>query len=246
MRYLILSDVHSNREALSAVLAHARRKPWDKVVLLGDVVGYAAHPNQVVDRLRRLRPMVAIRGNHDKVCTGLDSGEIFNRPALAAAQWTGDRLSDANRGWLKRLPQGPRVVDGAFTISHGTPIDEDAYLIGEMEAVYVFGTAKFDVCFFGHVHVPIVYELKGDTLSVIRPGSPTSRVSLAKDARYLINPGSVGQPRDGNPRAAYALYDAGRRLLTFHRVAYPLELTQQAIYAEGLPTPLATRLARGR
>jgi predicted phosphodiesterase len=246
MRYLILSDVHSNQSAMNAVMAHARRKPWDKAVLLGDVVGYAAQPNQVVERLRALRPLVAIRGNHDKVCSGVESGDMFNRVALIAAHWTRARLSAANRGWLARLPRGPRVVDGSFLISHGTPLDEDAYLFGELEALHNFGAVDFRLCFFGHVHVPMVYALRGSRLIATRPATPYFRMQLQEGTRYLVNPGSIGQPRDGNPRAGYALYDAERRSLTFHRVAYPLAPAQEAIMAEGLPSPLATRLALGR
>jgi predicted phosphodiesterase len=246
MRYLILSDLHSNRTAINAVLAHARRKPWDKAVLLGDVVGYAAHPNQVVEKLRMLRPLVAIRGNHDKVCSGVESGELFNRVALIAAHWTRTRLSPANRGWLARLPRGPRIVDRTFMIAHGTPLDEDAYMFGELEALHVLGSLDFELCFFGHIHVPVVYALRGDTLEATRPASPFFRMRLHAGTRYLVNPGSVGQPRDGNPRAAYVLYDAERRVLTFHRVEYPIAPTQEAILNEGLPPPLAQRLALGR
>ncbi len=150
MRYLILSDIHANREALSAVLAFVRRKPWDKVVFLGDLVGYGANPNQTVDMLRALRPLVAIRGNHDKVCSGIEDGELFNRVALQAAMWTRGKLTPSNLKWLRSLPEGPMVVDEAFAVSHGTPIDEDAYIFGEIEALNVFRQTNFPVCFFGH------------------------------------------------------------------------------------------------
>ena len=122
MRYLILSDIHSNCEALTAVLAHVKRKRWDKAVVLGDVVGYGANPNQAVEMVRELRPLVAIRGNHDKVCSGVEDGEMFNRVALQAAMWTRQKLTPANLRWLQSLPEGPQIVDGAFAVAHGTPI----------------------------------------------------------------------------------------------------------------------------
>ena len=119
MKYLILSDIHSNQEAFAAILTFVKRKPWDKAVFLGDLVGYGANPNQTIDMLRKLRPLVAIRGNHDKVCSGIEDGELFNRIALEAALWTRKKLTRANQRWLKGLPQGPAVVDGAF--GHGFP-----------------------------------------------------------------------------------------------------------------------------
>ena len=135
MRYLILSDIHANREALSAVLARVKLKRWDKAVFLGDLVGYGAHPNQTVEMVRALKPLVAIRGNHDKVCSGVEDGEMFNRVALQAAQWTRSRLTPPNLRWLYQLPEGPAIVDDTFAIAHGTPIDEDAYIFGEIEAL---------------------------------------------------------------------------------------------------------------
>ena len=137
MKYLILSDIHSNKEALTAVLAFVRRKPWDKAVFLGDLVGYGANPNQTVDMVRRLKPLLAIRGNHDKVCSGIEAGELFNRIALEAAHWTRRKLTKANLKWLKTLPKGPMVVDGAFAIAHGTPIDidEQAAFAGQVGAL---------------------------------------------------------------------------------------------------------------
>src|SRR5512141_953778 len=121
MRYLILSDIHANREALEAVLGQVRRKHWDRAVVLGDVVGYGANPNQAIEAVRELKPLVAIRGNHDKVCSGVEEGEMFNRIALHAALWTRRRLTSANLRWLRQLPEGPAVVDEAFAIAHGTP-----------------------------------------------------------------------------------------------------------------------------
>ncbi len=246
MKYLILSDIHSNKEALQAALSHVRRKPWDKAVFLGDLVGYGANPNQTVDMLRKLRPLAAIRGNHDKVCSGIENGELFNRIALQAAMWTRNKLTRSNLAWLKGLPQGPRLVDDKFAISHGTPIDEDAYIFGEIEALNVFRQTTFDVCFFGHSHFPVIFALSPDAITTVLTVAPSFRFKLEPGVRYLINPGSIGQPRDGNPLASFAIYDAEARTVHIHRVAYRVEETQDKILKAGLPRPLADRLALGR
>ena len=136
MRYLLLSDIHSNDDALAAVLARARRRGFDRVVILGDFVGYGAEPNAVLDRLRRVRKeKIVIRGNHDKVVCGLDDGELFNPVALQAARWTEKALTPRNREFLEELPLGPRAVDGAFAICHGSPRDEDAYIFSDRDAL---------------------------------------------------------------------------------------------------------------
>jgi predicted phosphodiesterase len=246
MKYLIVSDIHSNREALSAVLSFVKRKPWDKAVFLGDLVGYGANPNQTVDLLRSMKPLVAIRGNHDKVCSGLEDGELFNRMALEAAMWTRRKLTRGNLQWLRSLPQGPLVVDGEFAISHGTPIDEDAYIFGELEALNVFRQTDFDLCFFGHSHFPVIFALSPDAITTILTVAPSFRFKLKPGVRYLINPGSVGQPRDGNPLCSFAIYDSETRTVGIHRLSYPLRRTQEKILKAGLPRPLADRLALGR
>ena len=246
MRYLILSDIHANCEALSAVLAHVRRKRWDKAIVLGDVVGYGANPNQAIEMVRSLKPVVAIRGNHDKVCSGVEDGEMFNRVALHAALWTRRRLTPANQRWLRELPQGPLTVDGAFTIAHGTPIDEDAYIFGEIEALNVFRRTDSPLCFFGHSHFPVVFALSPEAVQTVLTVSPVFRFRLENGVRYLVNPGSVGQPRDGNPRSSFATYDDETQTVTIYRVPYRIERTQQRILEAGLPRPLADRLALGR
>jgi predicted phosphodiesterase len=246
MKYLIVSDIHSNKEALTSVLSFVRRKPWDKVVFLGDLVGYGANPNQTVDMLRGLKPLVGIRGNHDKVCSGIENGELFNRIALEAAMWTRRKLTRTNLQWLKALPQGPVVVDDRFAISHGTPVDEDAYIFGEIEALNVFRHTSFPVCFFGHSHFPVIFALSPDAITTILTVAPSFRFRLREGVRYLINPGSIGQPRDGNPLASFALYDSDSRTVAIHRIAYRVSETQQKILKAGLPRPLADRLAIGR
>ena len=246
MKYLILSDIHSNQEALKTILAFVRRKPWDKVVLLGDIVGYGADPNQTVDALRAMKPVVAVRGNHDKVCSGLEEGELFNRIALEAALWTRKRLTRSNLQWLRKLPQGPVEVDGRFAICHGTPIDEDAYIFGELEALNVFRHTDFPISFFGHSHFPVIFALSPEAITTVLTVAPSFRFKLRPGVRYLINPGSVGQPRDGNPLTSFALYDSDSGTVTFYRLRYPVARAQRKILDAGLPRPLADRLAIGR
>jgi len=246
MKYLILSDIHSNSEALSAIMAFVKRKPWNKAVFLGDLVGYGANPNQTVEMVRKLRPLSAVRGNHDKVCSGLEEGELFNRMALEAALWTRRKLTPSNLKWLKGLPQGPVMVDDAFAICHGTPLDEDAYIFGELEALNVFRHTDFPLSFFGHSHFPVIFALSSDSITTIMTVAPSFRFKLREGVRYLINPGSVGQPRDGNPLCSFAMYDSASRVVTIHRLPYALNKTQGKILKAGLPKPLADRLAIGR
>jgi predicted phosphodiesterase len=246
MKYLILSDIHANKEALSAIFSYVRRKPWDKAVFLGDLVGYGANPNQAVDMVRKLRPLVAVRGNHDKVCSGIEDGEMFNRIALEAALWTRRKLTRTNLTWLRSLPEGPAMVDDAFAICHGTPIDEDAYIFGEIEALNVFRQTTFPICFFGHSHFPVIFALSPDAITTVLTVPPTFRFKLREGVRYLINPGSVGQPRDGSPMTSFAMYDSDTRMVSIHRLEYSVEETQEKIMKAGLPRPLADRLALGR
>ena len=251
MRYLVLSDIHSNLEALTAVLQRVRRKRFDQTVILGDLVGYGADPNPIVDRVRKLKRSVIIRGNHDKVCSGIDNGEMFNKVALQSARWTEDQLLPRHRKWLRALPKGPVTVSDVLSISHGTPLDEDAYIFGEVEALNMFQYFETPICFFGHSHFPVVFGLDDEALTTHIPrtnGSDNCRIKLDKTKRYLINPGSIGQPRDGDNRASFGILDDKRMTMTMtiYRVNYPYEKTQRKIRAAGLPAPLADRLALGR
>ncbi len=246
MRYLILSDIHSNWEALSAVLRQVKRKRFDRIVVLGDLVGYGADPNRIVETVRRLKRKMIIRGNHDKVCSGLESGEMFNRIALQSAKWTNRKLLPRHRTWLASLPKGPVHVDGLFSISHGTPLDEDAYIFGEIEALNMFRFFETHICFFGHSHFPVIFSLDSEALVTHVPREKAFRLKLRKDARYLINPGSIGQPRDGDNRASFGIFDSRKLSMAVYRVPYKYEQTQRKIKKAGLPKPLADRLALGR
>ena len=242
MRYLILSDIHSNDEALAAVLARVRRKRYDRVVVLGDFVGYGANPNHVIDRIRNIRkPKSMIRGNHDKVVCGVESGDLFNPVALKAARWTTDKLTPRNHKFLEALPLGPMSVDGAFAICHGSPRDEDAYIFTDYDAYLNFRETDAAVTFFGHSHIPSIFTLEPHGILVELVEGERLRYPLKEGMRYLINPGSIGQPRDRNAAAAYALYDADERVVYFDRVPYPAEKTREKIYKAGLPHILGDR-----
>ena len=246
MRYLILSDIHSNDEALSAVLTRARRRPFDRVVVLGDVVGYGADPNDVIARLLRIRkPRIWIRGNHDKVVAGVDAGDLFNPVALEAARWTARTLSPESREFVESLPQGPAAVEGTFGICHGSPRDEDAYIFSDRDALANFRAFDFPICFFGHSHIPSIFTLEPHGIRVEVVKGERVRRRLEAGRRYLINPGSIGQPRDRNPAAAFAFYDSTKREVVFQRVPYDVERTREKIRQAGLPALLGDRLLVG-
>jgi predicted phosphodiesterase len=249
MRFLILSDIHSNIDALDAVLARTPPESYDKLLVLGDLVGYCGSPNEVVDRIFELEPDVLIRGNHDKVASGVESSEKFNRIAGEAARWTQEELTPANRERLAALPAGPVSVDRGVEVCHGTPFDEDTYVFDGDDATKALEAAHRPICFFGHTHVPVAYALQGNDLTVthLTPGGDDTKiVNILKKGRYLINPGSVGQPRDTDARASYATYDSKKQQVQIKRVPYRIDLAQQRITEAGLPDSLAFRLGLGR
>ena len=169
MRYLVVSDIHANLEAYDAVMAAAEPLACDRVLILGDLVGYGADPNPTVDRVRRLKRTVIIRGNHDKVCSGIEKGEMFNKVALESARWTERALLPRHRRWLAALPKGPVQVDDILSISHGTPLDEDAYIFGEIEALNMFPFFSTQICFFGHSHFPVIFGLDDEARALFGP-----------------------------------------------------------------------------
>ncbi len=251
MRLLILSDVHSNLEALDACLAAA--PAHDQVVNLGDNVGYGANPNEVIRRVRDLGHTF-VRGNHDKAVCGLMDLEDFNPIAGIATLWTRDQLTPENLAWLRDLPQGPVVLPELPGIQfvHGSAHDEDEYLVSVSDALQPLIADSVPLTFFGHTHLQGGFALQGEISELYRPafrtvGQPeSSDWPLRNNRRYLINPGSVGQPRDGDWRAAFATYDTEARIVTFYRVPYNLRVAQEKIHAANLPPRLAARLATGR
>lgn len=245
MRALVVSDLHSNAEALRAVMQHVRRKKFDTVICLGDFVGYGAQPNQVLDTMRTMRGRkLYIRGNHDRVASGLDDANGFNHAAKAAALWTRDHLSAPNRRFLRELPVGPTKSQDVM-ICHGSPYDEDEYVFNVHHAAQVLVLFDAPVILFGHTHLPAVFSLDDERNIKGFAVRGDATVKLQPNERYLINPGSVGQPRDRNPSASFAIFDSVKRTVQFFRVEYDVKKAQSSILKAGLPDVLATRLKFG-
>lgn len=247
MRYLVISDIHGNLPALAAVLRHCTPDTYDRVLVLGDLVGYGAEPGEVIDRIRALAPHVVVRGNHDKAVCGVMDLLSFNSHARAAAEWTARTLSEAHLAYLRDLPPGPLLVDDVLEVWHGSPADEDAYLVWIDDIRDAAALGRRPLCLFGHTHVQGAYG-SGEGHPVVESGDTSTKTTLSirLEDRWLVNPGSVGQPRDGDPRAGYAVVDLGALTITLHRVAYDVAAEQAAIRAAGLPELLASRLAEGR
>ncbi len=239
MPFLIVSDVHGNREALEAVLADASGQ-YDRIVCLGDLAGYGADPNFTVE-WARTNVSAIVRGNHDKLCAGLESLYSYRPAARAAAEWTVTTLTAENRAYLEKLPRGPLPYEG-FDLVHGSPLDEDEYLLTTGDVVTIHKEIDTPLSFFGHTH------LQGGFLIARGNVAPIDRhrvLELERHYMYLVNPGSVGQPRDGDPRAAYAIYSPKERVIEFKRVIYDAAAAARKIREAGLPESLATRLSSG-
>jgi diadenosine tetraphosphatase ApaH/serine/threonine PP2A family protein phosphatase len=251
VQVLLLSDIHSNIEALEACLAAA--PSYDVVVNLGDVVGYGASPNEVIDRARNLGKFF-VRGNHDKAAAGLTELKEFNPIAGLAALWTREQLNPENLEWLRTLPHGPIEIEDLPGIQfvHGSPVDEDEYVVTLRDAIEPLLLSAANITFFGHTHLQGCFSSNQAATDVYRPEyktvgqSENAQFPLKPGLRYLINPGSVGQPRDGDWRAAFAVYDSEDRIVSFCRVPYNLKRAQDRILEANLPQRLATRLAAGR
>jgi diadenosine tetraphosphatase ApaH/serine/threonine PP2A family protein phosphatase len=246
VRYLVVSDLHSNWEALEAVLEDTEGQ-YDRVVCCGDLAGYGPDPNRVLDWARANLHAV-VRGNHDRACCGLEDLEWFNPVARAATVWTMAQLNPVNFDYLLQLPAGPLMADG-FQLIHGSPLDEDEYLISATDARNVFDYLEASVSFFGHTHLQCGYARADGYFQIMRQLDPFQaevRHRLDSDGIYLINAGSVGQPRDGDPRAAFALFDNESLEVVQRRVSYDYEATRRKIEASGLPDVLGSRLAIGR
>ncbi len=240
---LIISDLHANWEALEAVAADAEGR-YQRIFCLGDLVGYGADPNRVVE-WARAHTAAIVRGNHDKACTGLDSTEGYNPVARISTEWTSRQLTVENFDYLQRLPRGPLPVEGfgpSFDLAHGSPLDEDQYLIAPEDAAPLRAYLETRLTFIGHTHVQGGFLLaRGGTRQI----DPAGTLELEPDHFYLINPGSVGQPRDEDPRAAYVIYTPEARTIEYRRVRYDVETAARKILGAGLPRALAARLFEG-
>jgi len=251
MRALILSDIHANLEALNAALEAAA--PFDVLWNLGDVVGYGASPNEVIDIIRS-KAQLNVRGNHDRVCCGLTSALGFNPVAREAANWTRKAMTEVNRDWLANVPQGPVQPpdDPAITLAHGSPLNEDQYILSMRDAWAPLQQMATTITFIGHTHLQGGFAQKDHDWHEFRPRYTTRNeaetwtLALTPGTRHLINPGSIGQPRDNDWRAAFAIYDTEAAEIIFHRVPYDLTAAQGRILLAGLPERLAARLREGR
>jgi len=243
MRYAVISDIHSNLESLTACFDKIDTLDVDKIICLGDIVGYNANPNECIDFIRK-KGVVCIMGNHDSRAAGLEEPTDFNLLAANAIYWTRKALTEENREFLKNLPR-TLLVDNKFLAIHGWVNDTDQYILGAKDALANFELlkehAKTNLCFFGHTHVAISYlEVKGSVVLNL-----DSSLKLAKGINYLVNPGGLGQPRDRDPRAPFLVYDSKKSEITFYRVQYDILITAEKILAAGLPERVAERLKLG-
>jgi predicted phosphodiesterase len=247
MRFLVLSDIHANSTALDASLAAAEGR-WERALCLGDVVDYGPDPNEVTERVKALDPLI-IRGNHDKVVAGLADIEDFNPLAQTAARWTREHLRSGNLTYIAQLPAGPAHSDG-LTMVHGAYHDEDEYVFAPAQAMDGLLESPSAVTFFGHTHYQGGFSYRDGQIGVIHlppePGPKFAALRLEPGTRYLLNPGSIGQPRDGDPRAAFAIADLDHQVIEFWRVPYDIAAVQGRMESAGLPFPLIERLAAGR
>ena len=240
MRIALFGDIHANLEALETVLEDAGNQGATDYVCLGDVVGYNADPAACLEKVRDMG-CPTVKGNHDEDASGTHSLETMNPVAAAALEWTRNQLTDEQRDWLRRLRMVRQVED--FTVVHST-LDQPSnwnYVTNRFDAMANFSYQFTQIAFHGHTHVPRVY-VKADRVQEVAADS----VVIEEGCKYFINIGSVGQPRDGDWRASYVLYDVENQLVTFRRLNYDIETAQQKILDAGLPEMLAERLAEGR
>lgn len=241
MRTALLSDIHSNLEALLAVITALREASIDRVVFLGDIVGYGASPNECIRLIDGLADTI-IAGNHDWACAGKDNIQSFNPRARTAAEWTRKELTAENKAFLLSLPLKEKYENSVFV--HSTPYFPESwdYVTSSSDAALCFESFSAELCFIGHSHIPAVFTLQPDHKII---SETPEALSLSEGSRYIINCGSIGQPRDKNPMAAYGIHDSGDKTFQLKRVAYDIQTAQKKILAAGLPEFLAKRLESG-
>jgi predicted phosphodiesterase len=248
MRYLILSDIHSNLEAFEVCVQRAKQAGYDSVLCCGDIVGYGPNPLEAIDGIRALNA-ITIRGNHDRVAAGLDEATQFNPHARHAVYWTRAVLPDSYRDYLAKLPTGPLEISAHAQLVHGALTHEDDYIFTEADADENFLLTDKALTFFGHSHFPVVFSSNGREEARQATSYEFDEFIAVKceaGKRLLVNPGSVGQPRDGDVRASFAIWDADRARIEFYRVEYDVKRTQERMRAADLSTYLIDRLAHGR
>jgi predicted phosphodiesterase len=242
LRYAIFSDIHGNLEAFQAVLNDITTKKIQNLIFLGDIVGYGANPKECIDLLME-KTQAIVAGNHDWGVAGKTSISYFNSVAQVAIEWTISQLSPEYKNFLAQLPLKREEKD--FIYTHSTPINpqEWNYIFSEYEAIKNLKTLTKKICFIGHSHIPIIFVLNqsGELLFTTK----LSEVILEEKNRYLINVGSVGQPRDGNPKAAYGIFDTEKNTFSLQRVDYDITNAQRKILSAGLPSVLAKRIGMG-
>jgi predicted phosphodiesterase len=240
MRIAIFGDIHANLEALEVVLADAREQGCTSYICLGDVVGYNANPRECLQIVQSLKCPV-VKGNHDDYASSDSSLESFNPLAEVAIQWTRDQLTPAEKAWLGALPLISKLQ--GFTVVHASLEDPGGwgYVLNQLDAAASFSKQTTKLCFFGHTHNPRAYIKDSSVV-----GLPFEHLVVEPDKRYFVNVGSVGQPRDGDWRAAYVVFDEEKRMIRMRRLRYDLAKTQGKILAAGLPPRLADRLAYGK
>lgn len=239
MKFAIIADIHANLEALEVVLKDSKEQGCDHYVCLGDVVGYGANPKECLQIVREMK-MPCVKGNHDEYCSNEEDPEGFNPHAAKAVVWTKSQLSGEERQWLRELKYFRLIT--TFSIVHAT-LDEPkswGYVFNKLDAAASFTYQNTPICFFGHTHVPVAFVRD----SVIR-GGQYSKLNVEKGKKYFVNIGSVGQPRDGDPRAAYGIFDTDAATIELRRLDYPIEVAQKKIREAGLPEKLAARLETG-
>jgi predicted phosphodiesterase len=240
MRYALIADIHANLEALQVVLEDTKEQKCTHYACVGDVVGYNANPKECLDIIRNMG-MPCVKGNHDEYCSTEEPLEGFNPHAAAAVNWTRGQLSEEDRQWLRDLKYLRMVA--SFSVVHATLDGPQrwGYVFDKLAAAASFTYQNTAVCFFGHTHVPVAFIR--DTM--VRGGT-YSKFKVEPGKKYFVNVGAVGQPRDGNPKAGYVVYDMDEGSIELRRLDYDIEKAQRKILAAGLPTRLADRLAVGR
>jgi diadenosine tetraphosphatase ApaH/serine/threonine PP2A family protein phosphatase len=242
MKLAVISDIHSNLHALTVVLEEIEKRKVESIFALGDLVGYNAFPSEVVDIMLK-REIASIMGNHDIVCCGLENPIWFNTAAREASLWTRKVLSDESKRLLSGLPNEMMVRERLYAV-HGSPQSRDDYLMDLMDALNNFRhlpDKTINICLYGHTHIPAIFSEHGPSHDSIHSG----KHMLDVRTRYFINPGSVGQPRDGDPRASFGILDTEEVSIEIIRVEYDIQAAMQAVVKAGLPQFLADRLQVG-